>query len=175
MKVQSIINRLFVFFFISVLTIISCYHYTFNPNLPSNIEKITIPIFNNETLQYGIESTITQDVIDEFISDGTLDVVEKEKSDAILWGTIRKYRIDPVGFDKNEVVDEYRLLIEIEVKLEDATSKEILWEETDIKESTSFFPNRYESGLNNSETEAFNEVSQYLSLDIMRLTVEGWW
>lgn len=164
---SSILLLLFVFFSVN------CHHYTFNPNLPSDIEKIAIPTFKNDTFQYGLETELTSRVVDEFISDGTLDIVDKGKADAILWGTVKTYKLEPVAFDINEVVKEYRMVVRLSLSFEDNSSQEMFWEDEEISESISFYPTG--SGNIVSETEALNEISDYLATDVVRLVVEGWW
>lgn len=152
----------------------TCQHYTFTPNLPAYIKKITIPIFTNDTFKYGLESELTRIVIDEFITDGHLEIVNESDADAVLHGTINNYKLEPINFDTNEVVTEYKLTMSLQLEFEDRISKEMLWKEPNIYEYVNYFP-LGSGGTPETEQDAFERLAEILSKDVVRRTVEGWW
>lgn len=151
-----------------------CQHYTFTPNLPAYIKKIAVPIFDNKTFKYGLESDLTRIIIDEFITDGHLEIVSEADADAVLLGTISYYKLEPVSFDVNEVVTEYHLTVSLRLEFEDMTSMEILWEEPNIHEYVNYFPLGI-GGTPETEQDAFERLAEVLAQDVVRRTVEGWW
>jgi hypothetical protein len=159
---------------VSVVLSVACQHYTFTPNLPAYIKKINVPIFKNNTFKYGLESELTRIVTDQFISDGHLEIVNEAAADAILYGTINNYKLEPIAFDTNEVVTQYKLTMSVELDFEDKISKEMLWKEPNIYEYVNYFP-LGSGGAPETEQDAFERLADVLSKDIVRRTVEGWW
>jgi len=170
------INRYVItpFILMGLFLAVSCQHYTFTPNLPAYIKTVAIPVFDNQTFKYGLESDLTRIIVDEFITDGHLEVVSEASADAVLRGNIVYYKLEPISFDANEVVTEYNLTISLNIVFEDKTSKEVLWEEPNIYEYVNYFP-LGSGGTPETEQDAFERLAQLLSQDVVRRTVEGWW
>ena len=60
--------------------------------LPSYIKRIYIPEFKNTSRLPGAQAELTPLVVDEFLSDGRLDVVQNERADVRLEGRIKSFR-----------------------------------------------------------------------------------
>jgi len=76
-------------FFLSIIFLSGC-SYKLIP-ISSVGSKIAIPIFSNQTFKYGLEETLTNSIIKEFISDGRFEVVGEKEADVILRGEIVQY------------------------------------------------------------------------------------
>ncbi|MBI5183174.1 MAG: LptE family protein [Nitrospinae bacterium] len=111
------ISLIFLPFFI----IAGCgYHLVgWDSSLPTHIQSIAIPLFSNKSIEPGIEHELTARVREEFITDGRLKVVEEDRADTILSGEINRYSLIPLSFDSQDNVTEYRVEMEISVKLKD--------------------------------------------------------
>jgi len=155
-----------------ILIIISCKYYTFTPNLPKYIRNINILPFKNNAFQYGLEIELNQKVVDEFISDGTLKVVDISSADAVLSGSIESYRLVPVSYDEYEQVKDYKLEIRLNLRFENKNTKEVIWEDS-IIDYVHFYPSGTGGGPIN-EYDARKELVDKLAKDIVRKTVEGW-
>ena len=83
-------------------------------------------------MKYGIETRLTQSAIREFLIDGRLEIVSPEKADAIIEGTIRKYFLEPLLYDANNVVIQYRLKMVVDILFKDVKSNKIIWEQSEI-------------------------------------------
>jgi len=59
--------------------------------LPEHIKRIYIREFKNQSRLFGAQADLTLYVNDEFMSDGRLDVVQNERADVRLEGTIRRF------------------------------------------------------------------------------------
>jgi hypothetical protein len=57
--------------------------------LPTHIKRVYIPEFRNQSRQYGVQAPLTLAVNDMFMSDGRLDVVQKERADVVLEGRVK--------------------------------------------------------------------------------------
>jgi hypothetical protein len=60
--------------------------------LPSYIKRIYIPELRNTSRLPGAQAELTPLVVDEFLADGRLDVVQNERADVRLEGRIKSFR-----------------------------------------------------------------------------------
>jgi len=91
--------------------------------------KIAIPLFSNETFEYGLEETLTKSIREEFILDGRLEITEEEEADLILRGNITHYFNEPLS-EAAIAVEEYRVRMDILVSLISVKDGKTIWEES---------------------------------------------
>jgi outer membrane lipopolysaccharide assembly protein LptE/RlpB len=100
-------------------------------SLPSHLKTISIPTFINKTREPEIERELTTAVRQSFIRDGRLKVVSAGASaDTVLKGEIMDYYLRPISYDASDLVNEYRVLINIEITFEDLVKKKILLQQS---------------------------------------------
>lgn len=143
--------------------------------LPSNIKKIAIHNFSNNTVRYGVEEKLTRKVVEEFLRNGRLEVVNADQADALLTGTIVRYSLEPVSYDAQGVIEQYKLYIGVDVTFKDVAQDTILWTENNIYEDYTYYVTAKAGQLVETENEAQEVVTDLLARDIMRRTVVGWW
>jgi hypothetical protein len=159
----------------SVLVGNSCGPYTFTPNLPGYIKTVAIPLFKNpRTFKYGAERVITDAVIDEFIADGTLDVVDEYDADSKLIGEIVSYKKEALSYDVHELVQEYNLAVVVSITFQDARSGEVIWQEKSMYEAVSYFTVETSKGPAETEDEALERLAEELARKIVNRTMQGW-
>ncbi|MFQ6674245.1 MAG: LPS assembly lipoprotein LptE [Fidelibacterota bacterium] len=93
-----------------------CAFYSFTGSIPPHIRTISIPLFLNETAEFGIAEAVTDEVTNVFIEENVLKVVEERDSDSVLRGTIRSISDRPFTYSETEEVTEYRFSVSIEVE-----------------------------------------------------------
>lgn len=148
--------------------------YTSTSILPPHIRRIAVPVFSNATFKAGIEAILTNSVIKEFLSDGRLEISSEERADAILYGKITYYFLDPTRYDPVGRVEEYRIRVLVTISLKDVREGKILWTEENMEGQTTFSP-LGGSGLSpESEDQALMRVIDRLAKDIVLRTIEGW-
>ena len=96
-------------------------------SLPENIKSISIPVFENDAQQPNLGITVTRAVIEKFVRDGRLAVVDGG-ADSLLIGTVKSYSLEPVAFDSLNRVTQYRVKITVKVKFTDNTGKGIVFD-----------------------------------------------
>jgi hypothetical protein len=102
--------------------------------LPEHIKKVYVKPFGNNTNQFGIESKFTNEVIEEIINSGHLSLVNKEKdADGVLTVTIKRYILQPLTYDVNNVAEQYKMWIIASVSLVDNDNNVTLWTEPNIE------------------------------------------
>lgn len=161
-----------------LLSLLSGCSYALKLSLPENIKKIAIPTFTNKTMKYGIETKLTDAVIRQFLVDGRLEVVDKDKADAVLEGVISHYLLQPLAYDANNVVIQYRLKMDVDVKLVDLKENKVLWVQEQVGGITGGSTTFYVSGSTGfaieTEYDAQLRVYDKIARDIVNRTIYGW-
>ena len=97
--------------------------------LPSNIKKIAIPIFKNNTPRYELEQRITRAVIDTMVKRGKYQIITDEtQADAVLGAEINSFNYIPVQFSTEGSANRYEVIISAKVTFKDKTKDMILFE-----------------------------------------------
>ncbi len=133
--------------------------------------KNTIPPENILTYVAGLETHLTQAVLDDLVQDGNLKITDTDKADLILRGEIVGYEQEPFRFNHFEQVDEFRLFIVVKLFLEDRKTGQILWKEDNFSGDTQYF-------INGPRTIQEEQAAQKAILDlagkIVNRVVEDW-
>ncbi len=119
------------------LTLGAC-GYGFQGSLPSHIRTVAVPIFVNRTQEPAVESTITAAVVDAFTSGGRLKVVPVAEADSILEGEIVGYALQALAYDRSLNIQEYRLLVTLNVRFRDVRRGGMLWQQDGLQEKGDF-------------------------------------
>jgi len=102
--------------FLSFLFSTSCTFYSMAGSIPTHIKSIHIPLFENQTSEFGLAEKITDGVIEQFNEAGILILVSEGSASSILNGTIKNISEGPYSYNKEEIIAEYRYKIDIEVE-----------------------------------------------------------
>jgi hypothetical protein len=121
--------------------------------------KIAIPIFSNQTFKYGLEETLTDSIIKEFITDGRLQVVGEKEADVILRGEIVRY-LKETPSKLTTTLEENRIRIEVLVSLVSKKEKKTL-KERKIEEILAYSSS--EAGGIQTEDEAVEEACKEIA------------
>lgn len=146
-----------------------CGAYSFSGAVAGDIKSITIPLFDNQTAEFGIQETITDALIAGFQREGILKVVDETRADAILHGTILRIDDTPNTYTADEQVSEYRFQITCEISLENARTGEDLWKQT--FSTWGNYP--YTGSLADRQT-GMDEALRKLTEDILNRIVSNW-
>ena len=158
--------------------------YTTKTILPSNIQTIHVaPVKNTINLtgeisdknryrvyRPGVEVDATNAIINRFIFDGNLKVVNHEKADAVLEAQLVDYRRDPLRYSEGDEIQEYRLSVVVDVAVTHALDHKILWQGRVTGDSSFFL-----SGARAvSEDEAATKAVEDLARRVVDKTIELW-
>jgi hypothetical protein len=150
--------------------------------IPDEIRDVRIEQFENKTSQTDISEDLTEEVINNFIKDGRLTVVSRSDADSRLKGAIVEYRKIPVSYDANFIVNEYRLVMVVNLWYYDLVNEVKLWEEVrrDPASGTGGIEARVryyvgeEMGVTETEEEARQRLIKDAADRITRRTLHGW-
>lgn len=152
-------------------SLLLCGCYTFKGQIAGDIKTIAIPTFANESSEFGLSETVTDQLIRGFQKDGTLRVVSESSADAILMGTLVDAKDEPYTARSGETitVDEYRFSMMIRIDLVLRESGETKW--------TQSFPAwsiyAYGGDLSNRDR-AIAEATTKLVEDLLNKIVGSW-
>jgi hypothetical protein len=145
-----------------------CGAYSFSPSGRSAVKSIAVPLFENQTREYGIRELLTEGVINGFVRDGSLPVVNEKRAEAVLRGNVLSYVRQAYTYAADESVQEYRVIITIEARLEDPVRRQVIWEEANLVQWGNF------KAVGESEDEGKIRAVEKLAEDIVNRTVRSW-
>ena len=112
----------------AVLVFLSCVKYSFKGALPSDIQTIAIPLFQDRSAWVGLQETITEDLINAFVEDNSLRVLENEKEvDLLLLGTIMSVRRRQTSITQEEQVEQEQMVVTVKVECLNQNTDKPLW------------------------------------------------
>ena len=119
-----------------------------------------------------LETDITNAVVKKYLFDGNLKPVSSDSAHLSLKGELLAFRRDPLRYDDNDEVEEYRVVIQVNLTLWDNREDKLVWEENGFTGDTSYFtPGHLNS---KSEATAINDAVTDLARRIVERTVEEW-
>lgn len=162
---------------VAVMALNGC-GYTRQTVLPQNIKTIYVETVKNRldaekiyAYQPGLEMDITNAVIRRLQQDGTVRVVEQSKADAILKTELVSLEQEGLRFNSLAGVSQYRLFIVVRMKLVEAKTGNIIWEEPNFSGGTEYYVTTVTSI---GEQKAAVDGVQRLAYNIVDRIVEDW-
>lgn len=134
-----------VWVLVAVMALSGC-GYTRKTVLPRNIKTIYVETVKNKleieevfAYQPGLEMDITNAVIRRFQQDGTVKVATQKNADAILKTDLLQFEQEGLRFTNLEGVSEYRLFIVVKLRLVDAKTGDLIWEEPNFTGDNEYY------------------------------------
>ena len=166
-----------VWLLVTVMVLSGC-GYTRKTVLPRNIKTIYVETVKNKidvekiyAYQPGLEMDITNAVIRRLQQEGIVKVVSKEHADAILKTDLLSFVQQGLRFTNLQSVQEYQLFIEVRLRLVDAKTGDLIWEEPTFTGDNEY----YVSSVNSiGEQKAAVDAIDRLALNIVDRIVQDW-
>ena len=149
--------------------VIGCGPYSFpGSSIPSHIKSVAIPIFENETAEFGIKEKVTDALLENFVSENILNISDNQNADSIIRGIITRITDVPFTFDENEIVQEYRVTIYLK----------LVWHDQ-VKNNNLFDGNIngwgvYPADSPEERNEGIEKAIERLITEITNQTLSGW-
>ncbi|MDD5756863.1 MAG: hypothetical protein PHR23_06250, partial [bacterium] len=86
-----------------------------------------------------------------------------------------RYSLEPVSYDAQSVIEQYKLFIGVDVTFKDQVQGTIMWTESKIHEDYTYYVTAKAGQLVETENDAQEAVTDLLSRDIVKRTIIGWW
>lgn len=101
--------------------------------VPPGTHSIAVPAFINNTNEPYVDVEITKAVVNEFISDGRLQVADVEVADLVLRGKVQKFELVALSYSAASYVQQYKVRLVVDAALEDLRTRAELWKEAGIE------------------------------------------
>ena len=87
--------------------------------LPKHLKTIFISVFTNSSTQPEIHRQLTSAIINSFVTDGRVKVVQKTQADMVMTGDLFYYELKTVSFNSNNFATGYIVKLGINVEVVD--------------------------------------------------------
>ena len=147
-----------------------CAYYSTSATGGSGIRSVAIPLLENESLESGIHQALTDSLIQSFLADGALRVLDEDRADVILRGTVMEVREEP--FTYGQAADQFQISVFLDIECYDTRSKKSLWEEKRLRGY-----GIYSAALRREEerSKGLADAFEILTRDIVDKTQVGGW
>ena len=142
-------------------------------HVQSEVKSISIPVFENKTMEPIVEEEITPAVIKGFLKDSRIVVVDRSQADLVLHGSVTSYSETPLSFDKNQNVLEYRISVTTHLKLLRQSTNTISWER-DLNAYAEYKVSSDVMSTKNLRFLALKEIAQNLAEEATDRVLLGW-
>lgn len=146
--------------------------YSFRSPVPAHLETVYVATFENETQEFDLTQRITEAIINEFVGESRLRIApDAESADLVVRGTILDYEEEALQYDPGVAVNpdvfSRRVLLTIDIALEDRVREETLWENAALREWGEFSEEQGES-----REEGIDRVIVKIAEETLRHVVE---
>jgi Lipopolysaccharide-assembly len=152
----------------------SCAYTTNTALLPTHIKTIAIPVFENGTTEYTLEQDVTNAVIERFVKDNHLRVVDEKSANAVVHGKITAYKNSVFGFSSTTRAQEYRVTISCEVVFKDQVKNREIWNEPNLVKTANYYVVDVPGEKAKTELDGRQEAIAKIADEILSRSVEGW-
>jgi hypothetical protein len=138
-------------------------------SVPKHLKTIAIPLFEDQSGfgEPGLKESFTENLINLFVNDNSLEVAERNTADSILEGSIVTVEDSPSVIAPGEQVSKRRITITVHVVYQDLKLRKKVWEKN--------FSNWGEYSLGSeTRTVALTQAVGKVTEDILIETVSGW-
>lgn len=149
-----------------------CGVYSFSSSGSTSIKSIAIPIFQDQTSEFGIRENLTDVVVNAFTRDNTLKVADRRNADSLLEGKIIRVDDQAGAFSRDETVQDIKVTITVSVKYQDLKKRKVIWEEV-ITQWGTFNPDGSDDE-NATREAAIDEAVTKIASEILNKSVSGW-
>lgn len=153
---------------------IGCGYHLARPgnNLPADVHSLAIPILRNETTEVGIEALLTDELRRRFAESGWIELVDVEQADAVLVGSVEKFKTSAISFSSSDYAVEYRASLRVAIRLVDRRGV-TLWEDRNLVKLREYraVPDIFDSEANKDE--AIRWLVREVSADVHDRIFDG--
>jgi hypothetical protein len=151
-----------------------CAYSTSTVGLPPHIRTVAIPVFENGTDQYTLEQDITTAVVNAFVADNHLKVVDERSADAVLHGRVTAYRNSVFGISPQNLAQEYRVTIVVAVVFKDQVKNRELWNDQNLVKTANYYVQNVPGQTASTELDGRKNAIAKIADEILTRSVQGW-
>ncbi len=148
----------------------ACGPYSFSSSGNSGLKTVAVPVFNDQTAEFGVKEQLTNAVITAFTRDNNLKIADRRAADAIVNGTLLRVTEQAGVYTRSEQVQEIRVTLTVQIKYEDVKKRKVLWEET-LMQFGAYSPGDATSGDRES---AIKQAVDKIAAEVLNKSVSDW-
>ena len=155
-----------------MINLTGCCTYSFTgSSVPEHLKTIAIPIAEDRSGSGvpNLRESLTEELINQFINDNSLQVTDKTKADAILECTIVSFTDAPSIVSAGENINQRRITINVQVVYKDLVKKVTIFDKN-FTNYGDYEPGKPENNRDQATTTAINNIAE----DILLAVVSGW-
>lgn len=154
----------------AMLATLGCGVYSFSGSANPHLKTVAVPIFDDQTAEFGVKEQLTNAIIASFNRDNTLKIADRRVADVIVAGTILRLNEQAGAYTSQEQVQEIRVYLTAKIKCDDVKKRKVLWEE-ELTQFGAYSPGGANSGDRQS---AIAEAVEKIATEVLNRTVSGW-
>ncbi len=147
----------------------ACNYYSLKGSLPPHLKTAAVPLFENQTSEFGIAEKLTDTIINELMRDGSLKIADRSVADVLIEGTITGVSDRPGAFSQDERVQDINVYVSVNVTVTDQVKQVVLWNER-LTQFGAYDPSAGPDG----RQQAYEEALEKISKEILNKTVSNW-
>ena len=148
--------------------------YTASPALlPSHLKTVAIPVFENGTPEARLESEVTDAVIQTFVKDNHLKIVDEKSANAVVRGRVTQYKNAVFGFSSSAQANEYRVTVGVRITFKDLVKNRELWNDEIVK-TANYYVQNVPGQEAKTELDGRKEAITKIADEVLSRSVEGW-
>jgi hypothetical protein len=153
-----------------LLAPVACAHYSTSASGSGGSGSIAVPMFENKSLESGLQQALTDSLIQGFVTNGALRVLDEDRATLVLRGEVVEVREEPFTYSGGS--EQFRITIVLGVSCYDTQEKKAVWEETGLRGFGVF-----DAGADRQEarTAGLNDAIRMLVEDVIDRTQVGGW
>ncbi len=170
-----------LFAFLAIMLWSGCAGYTVGPIKPTpmrSVQRIHVPNIINDTLHPRVEVLLTNLLIKQIQQDGTYEITDENRADAILKVKLNEVERRPARSVRGNVLQTREYLLNLRCRYEVIkTSTGVVLDSRSVVGSTSFFvggENLNSADSVQDERQAIPLAAEDLAVRITSLISEGW-
>ncbi|MFB6346129.1 MAG: LPS assembly lipoprotein LptE [bacterium] len=107
-------------------------------SLPTNVNDVYLQPIVNKANETGLSTLLTDQVNQQLLADGSVDIVSKKEADVIIDTLITTYKRIPLAYNDQDIPQQYKVRMELNVTLTDPKTGETLREFNNIFRETRY-------------------------------------
>lgn len=147
------------------------------------IQSLAVPMVKSPASTLGFEGEFTKIIREEFISHSSLELVSRDKADAILMASVSRINTRAIGYDitrntfqdhtiNYQVTNKRRIWVRVDARLIDRKSGALVWQEKDIREQADFVVSQNPLETRYNRQLAVRSMARNVASRLFALTME---
>jgi hypothetical protein len=142
--------------------------------IPSYIKTVGVAPTENQTSWFGLDTALTQNLIQQFQLDGRVGIEDPDHSDMVVKVTIKKYSETPQVQDpKTNAVLQYLISLDYDAVALDHVENKTLTEVTGLTDSVYYYTTYNVGAIPQTRDQALQQLEQDMARRVVERVLQG--